>query len=438
MPVIYSETPLFDVSGGWYNPPFSSGGGGNGGSSGIYKGDVTIKIYAGYTPGESAYTMYADLHTLSGESIPGSWVSEYLTYNYEGLSGEHIDDLYLLYIFIKSTDLSGNLIDQDGQSRLGEALQIDKPAFIFPHKLVANTEGNYVLNKSPCNQVYYVLINQIGNESHTNVPLFLKPVEAPNDIVLSTNNPLNVLGFYCVLTPSVSNYSLNMGNRGLRFNLNKSSLFGLQELPISQLVPNAVQTYLMDPNSPSLVEINCLLKGTKVKILGGYKLIENIKVGDFVLSHKGQLVQVLKTVSWDIKWSETATNESNTVYKIPAGEVGCDEDTFISAYHQILIDGKLIAAKDAGLELAKESEVGSEFTFYHLQVVNYAENHLVVNGNCIVESWCGEMAKQKSRPIEPTKINIGNLAKKVLNNSAGYLSHLTPKFMKRVNKVGPT
>lgn len=436
MSVIYSVNPLFDVSGAFYNPPFVSGDGG-GSQSGVYKGDIRIKIYAGYTAGQSAYTMYADLHTLSGEAIPGSWVSNYLNYAYEGLSGETLADLYLLYILIKSTDLSGNLIDEEGQSRLGEALQLDKPAFFFPHKLVANNTGNYELNKSPCNQIYYVITNEIGNDSHTNVPIFLKPVEAPNDIVFSTNNPLNVLGFYCVLAPSVSNYSLNMGNRGIRFNLTKSSLFGLQNLPISQLVPNAVQTYLIDPNSPTFIEINCLLKGTKVKILGGYKLIEDIKVGDFILSHKGKLTQVLKTVSWDIKWSETATNESNTVYKIPVGELGCNENTYISAYHQILIDGNLVAAKDAGLELAKESEVGSEFTFYHLNVVNYDENHLVVNGNCVVESWSGLTPKPVFKQVESTKINIGNLAKKVLDNSSQYLSHLTPKFMKRVNKVGP-
>jgi hypothetical protein len=269
------------------------------------------------------------------------------------------------------------------------------------------------------------------------VPLFLHPTDQAHDIILSTTNPIDVLGFYCVLAPSVGNYSLSVGNKSLKFNLNKSTLFGIDNLPISQTVPNAFQTILIDFANPSLKQINCLLKGTKVKILGGYKLIEDIKVGDFILSHKGQLVQVVKTVSWDIKWSENATNESNTVYKIPAAILGCDEDTYISAYHQILIDGQLVAAKDAGLELAQESEVGSEFTFYHLHVVNYEENHLVVNGNCIVESWSGIMPASMGTLVEPVKINIGNLAKKVLNNTAGYLSHLTPKFLKSVKKVVP-
>jgi hypothetical protein len=434
MSVIYSDGPLFDVSGAFYNPPFVSGGdGGGGGPVGVYKGDISIKIYAGYTPGQSAYTMYADLKRTNGSAIPGAWVNDYLNYSYEGLSGETLGDLYLLYIFIKSTDLSGSLVNEEGQFNIG-SLQPTAPVFVFPHKLNANSQGDYELNKSPCNQNYYTTFGLLGSDNNENAIFF--PVSPPNDIILSTTNPLNVVGFYCVLAASITSNNLSLGNC-LKFKLNKSNLFGLANLLISGKVPNAFATVLTDFANPTYVLINCLLKGTKVKILGGYKLIENIKVGDFILSHKGQLVQVLKTVSWDIKWSETATNESNTVYKIPVGELGCNENTYISAYHQILIDGKLVAAKDAGLELARESEVGSEFTFYHLQVVNYVDNHLVVNGNCIVESWCGELAKQPPREITATKINIGNLAKKVLTNTTEYLKHLTPKFMKRVNKVGP-
>lgn len=434
MSVIYSDGPLFDVSGAFYNPPFVSGGDGSSGNPvGVYKGDISIKIYAGYTPGQSAYTMYADVKRTDGSAIPGAWVNDYLNYNYEGLSGETLGDLYLLYLFVKSTDLSGALVNEEGQFNVN-SLQPNTPVFVFPHRLVTNSQGNYEINRTPCNQIYYTTFALVSPEDNQNV--VFAPVVPPNDIILSTTNPLNVVGFYCVLAPSISNSNLSLGNC-LKFKLNKSSLFGVSNLLISGNVPNPFQTVLTDFANPAYVLINCLLKGTKVKILGGYKLIEHIKVGDFILSHKGRLVQVLKTVSWDIKWSETAINESNTVYKIPVGELGCNEDTYISAYHQILIDGKLVAAKDAGLELARESEVGSEFTFYHLQVVNYEENHLVVNGNCIVESWCGELAKQPPREITTTNINIGNLAKKVLNNTGEYLKHLTPKFMKRVSKVGP-
>jgi len=280
------------------------------------------------------------------------------------------------------------------------------------NKFIKNTDGNYGFTKSLGNLYEFSFLELIiAYAAGGDVQILFKP----SLLQIPTHNYISILPFDYFITGAITypDGSITPGGNSFRYDKNH------------------------DAPDPSITEVNCLLKGTKVKILGGYKLIEDIKVGDFILSHKGNLAQVLKTVSWDIKWSETATNESNTVYKIPAGEVGCDEDTYISAYHQILIDGKLVAAKDAGLELARESEVGSEFTFYHLHVVNYQENHLVVNGNCIVESWSGLTPKPVFKSIEPTKVNIRNFAKKVLDNTRDYLSHLTPKFMKKIHKVSP-
>ena len=328
---------------------------------------------------------------------------------------------YSIFTFVKSTDVSGNSSDfftdisgyflNPGAYNYLNSLKL----YLCVNKIMQNSDGSYGLNSSLGKLYELPFTTILGSGGIESV--------YPIELEFPTFNYISILPFYFLISQGIEYSDGSFSGGGEPF---------VYVGPFIDFISN------LESGLPAtIIEINCLLKGTRVKILGGYKLIENIKVGDFILSHKGQLVQVLKTVSWDIKWSETATNESNTVYKIPAAILGCDEDTYISAYHQILIDGKLVAAKDAGLELARESEVGSEFTFYHLHVVDYENNHLVVNGNCIVESWSGLTPKPIVKPAELVKVNIGNLAKKVLKNTRAYLNHLTPKFLKNVKKVVP-
>jgi len=174
------------------------------------------------------------------------------------------------------------------------------------------------------------------------------------------------------------------------------------------------------------VLVNCLLKGTKVKTPYGFSLIENIKEGDIVLNQHGYLTKVIKTISWGIKWADIDKDESNKVYKIAAGKHGCNETVYISHWHQILINGRLICAKDAGLPLATEAEVGSEFTYYHICLEDYERNHLVVNGNCVVESWSGQTPKR----IPKLQIPIITSVKKT-----AILKHFTPKFLTSAKKI---
>jgi hypothetical protein len=201
--------------------------------------------------------------------------------------------------------------------------------------------------------------------------------------------------------------------------LAKDSLGNNYPSPLIGVQPPA--PFVGDP-----VLVNCLLKGTKVKTPYGFSLIENIKEGDIVLNQHGYLTKVIKTISWGIKWADIDKDESNKVYKIAAGKHGCNETVYISHWHQILINSRLICAKDAGLPLATEAEVGSEFTYYHICLEDYERNHLVVNGNCVVESWSGQTPKR----IPKLQIPIITSVKKT-----AILKHFTPKFLTSAKKI---
>jgi hypothetical protein len=77
------------------------------------------------------------------------------------------------------------------------------------------------------------------------------------------------------------------------------------------------------------------------------------------------------------------------MYKIPDGQYGAKKDVFLSHLHKVS-DGKMMLyPKTLGLEKARKEEFvkDGKYTLYHLEVENGLLNHLVVNGECVVDSW---------------------------------------------------
>jgi hypothetical protein len=143
-------------------------------------------------------------------------------------------------------------------------------------------------------------------------------------------------------------------------------------------------------------ELGCLLEGTLVKTPEGYMPIETIREGDYIRTLKYDIV-VTKVGKWEVDLNdEHQRNDlSRRMYKIPAGRLNCNKDTYISHYHRILIDDpsnaenpKLFRLPEKiGLEVANPDNfaVDGKYKFYHLQI-KYG-NYFIVSGDCIVESW---------------------------------------------------
>lgn len=143
-------------------------------------------------------------------------------------------------------------------------------------------------------------------------------------------------------------------------------------------------------------ELACLLEGTTVRTPEGYVPIETIREGDYIRTLKYDIV-VTKVGKWEVDLNdEKQRNDlSRKMYKIPAGRLNCDSDTYISHYHRILIEdasnaenSKLFRLPEKiGLEVANPLQfaVDGKFRFYHLQL-KYG-NYFMVSGGCIVEAW---------------------------------------------------
>ena len=166
--------------------------------------------------------------------------------------------------------------------------------------------------------------------------------------------------------------------------------------------------------------ISCLLKGTKVKTPFGYINIENLKVGDIVISHLEIPVKIIKKDSWKHVWSNNIC-KANRVYVIERNS----GNTYLSGYHKyininkkkvtlingkiklnnnvhIRCDNKLYTPCNSDLRFATKEEICNEYGEYELfniQIENYETNYLIVNNGTIVESWDGKYSEEKTKNI---------------------------------------
>ena len=156
---------------------------------------------------------------------------------------------------------------------------------------------------------------------------------------------------------------------------------------ISNYADGLPLTYISKVNMLSYPSPACLLKGTKVKTINGYKKIEDINVGDYVISDKRVPKRVIKVHNWNIKWTTNAF-EKNKIYVIENHKT----KTYISGFHKFMKDNKMIFAFDGKLRVARKEEIcdeNDEYKLYHIQIEDHIDHHLLVNGDNIVESWNG-------------------------------------------------
>ena len=132
----------------------------------------------------------------------------------------------------------------------------------------------------------------------------------------------------------------------------------------------------------------CFLKNTKVETPNGPTCIEDLKVGDLVITSTGASVRIKNIGNWQI--NRKTRNKNGIVYKIPSGRLGAKEDVFVSYHHQIMLDnGRFVKAYRASLPEATIEEIGSFYTLYNIQLENYRVNRMIVGGGVVVESWNG-------------------------------------------------
>jgi len=218
-----------------------------------------------------------------------------------------------------------------------------------------------------------------------------------------TINKINVLNT-SIITFQFGTKSVKIIAVPYQCNSNVKITGGKNLKPGSNLVTVVVTSSLGDAKTYSVIvfvnlffdELACLLEGTKVRTPEGYVPIETIQEGDYIRTLKYDIM-VTKVGKWEVDLNDDKQRNdiSRKIYKIPAGHLNCDTDTYISHYHRILIEDlenttntKLFSLPEKiGLELADplSFSIDGKFRFYHIQV-KYG-NYFMISGGCIVEAW---------------------------------------------------
>lgn len=191
-------------------------------------------------------------------------------------------------------------------------------------------------------------------------------------------------------------------NIDLGFNINDLSFPSNDFIKDTQFDIVNIKVQLVDKNDAIISTIishkklsfasasaSCVLIGTKVNTSTGWRNIEDLQVGDFILNQNNHEVEIIKKKSWRIKWG--SKDFANAVYKIQSGFCGTVETLYISAYHKIVVSGQPSEAYTLGLPRATKHEIcsGDYYILYNIQLKNYKKNYFSVNGMCLIESWDG-------------------------------------------------
>lgn len=122
----------------------------------------------------------------------------------------------------------------------------------------------------------------------------------------------------------------------------------------------------------SATSSECLLKGTKLLTDSGYRLVEDLKINDVLITADGKETRITQVLKRDVFPSEL-----HQPYIVRKGEYGAIEDLYISPNHEILVDGKYVAARDLDLDRAEIKEL---LVYYHFSITDMVKDAIIANG----------------------------------------------------------
>lgn len=146
--------------------------------------------------------------------------------------------------------------------------------------------------------------------------------------------------------------------------------------------------YNKGPTSLTSVIFNpvtfCYLKGTRILTENGYKYIKELKVGDNVVT-KGSIVNneevvfsesELKPIKWIGSFYARRRDASDLPICFKAGSLGDNipsNDLYVSPGHRVIIDGKMVIARDAvnGDSIVQSDDVDT-IQYFHFELDSHS------------------------------------------------------------------
>ena len=228
----------------------------------------------------------------------------------------------------------------------------------------------------------------------------LTPISAPTNVQTGTTSSSIIVSWSPVTNATgytVSLYS-NVARTALVHTNSASSPYTITSLNNSTLYYGKVTALYNGPSlytnsSPALfvattatgtspipdgsgAVIPCFFGNARVLTPVGYRRMDSLKVGDFVMTPQGS-----EAVIERVKVTVCPAGPNTNPYVIPAGTFGASHRLLISPDHKVCLpDGRRVEAKKLGLE--QETREGS-LTYYNLELVGCAD---MVVGGVAVES----------------------------------------------------
>jgi hypothetical protein len=120
----------------------------------------------------------------------------------------------------------------------------------------------------------------------------------------------------------------------------------------------------------------CFCAGTRISTPSGYVNVEDLQVGDAVMTADGAVVPVrwIGRRAVDLRFADPI---SSLPIRIKAGALGNNlpvRDLLVSADHAMFIDGMLVQAGALvnGVTILRETGMEQRFTYYHIETPNHS------------------------------------------------------------------
>jgi alpha-tubulin suppressor-like RCC1 family protein len=136
--------------------------------------------------------------------------------------------------------------------------------------------------------------------------------------------------------------------------------------------------------------VNCFLYGTQILTTNGYIYVQDLKIGDKLITGNKGTTAITKIVV-----SYYSTSMQTNPYKIPMGKYGAFIDTYISPYHMIYNGECLIQVR----KLSDLEQVSIEnIVYYHVETENKLLDIIYANGvlcETLIDNYPRSMLKDK-------------------------------------------
>lgn len=140
----------------------------------------------------------------------------------------------------------------------------------------------------------------------------------------------------------------------------------------------------------ALDDIQCILEGTLILTPSGYRLIQDLKVGDFICTHDNRHKKIIK-----IHYANVIHSNKTQCVIIKKGTFGAIRDLYLSKNHAVLIGDEFIIPNRKMPDMIEYVNNISLYKYYSIMTDNYLTDSLIADG-VPIETWGGYLPGMKN------------------------------------------